>query len=107
MDLVWAASMYASSAGSLVQCKIYPSDRPYLSTEIMWYGIAIMLVIGGIIEGYGVQFSWLVYAALGKALSTFQKYFMQALHNYTKKSVKGVSPTTCALDLVASILGLV
>lgn len=50
--------------------------------------------------------SWLTYAALGKALSTLIKYAMQALHNYKKKSVIGVSPTTMAVDLTASVLAL-
>lgn len=50
--------------------------------------------------------SWLTYAALGKALSTLIKYSMQAHHNYKKKSVIGVSPTTMAVDLSASLLAL-
>jgi hypothetical protein len=51
--------------------------------------------------------SWLTYAALGKALSTLIKYAMQAHHNYKKKSVIGVSPTTMAVDLTASVLALI
>ncbi len=51
--------------------------------------------------------SWVVYAALGKALSTFLKYFMQAYHNYRRKAVDGLSPYSLSADLAGATLALV
>ena len=51
--------------------------------------------------------SWLVYAALGKGASTLVKYFMQAFHNYNRKSVTGVSPLAIAIDLSGATLALI
>ena len=73
----------------------------------------IVFLIGGVLEGYfGVLmvnylgFSWLKYCAFAKALSTFQKYFMQAFHNYKRKAVTGVSPLSCGVDLSGAVLAL-
>ena len=75
--------------------------------------VLVVFVLAGLLEGFGgiymksyLGISWLVYAAITKALSTLIKYAMQAHHNYKKKSVIGVSPTTMAADLTASILAL-
>ena len=113
MDEVFAVCMLMSSGWALVQCWIYPSDQPYRQTEIGCAVVLIIFVFAGLLEGFGgvymssyLGISWLTYAALGKAMSTLVKYAMQALHNYKKKSVIGVSPTTMAVDLTASLLAL-
>ncbi len=113
MDEIFAVCMLMSSGWALVQCWIYPSDKPYRQTEIGCAAILAIFVLGGLLEGFGGVFmksylgiSWLTYAALGKAMSTLVKYAMQAFHNYKKKSVIGVSPTTMAVDLTASLLAL-
>ena len=49
----------------------------------------------------------MVYAALGKALSTFMKYFMQAYHNYRRKAVDGLSPYSLSADLTGATLALI
>ena len=70
--------------------------------------------MAGFLEGYAEIFmksyfgvSWLVYAALGKGVSTLVKYFMQAFHNYNRKSVTGVSPLAIAIDLSGATLALI
>jgi hypothetical protein len=70
--------------------------------------------VAGFLEGYAEIFmksylgvSWLVYAALGKGASTLVKYFMQAFHNYNRKSVTGVSPLAIAIDLSGATLALI
>lgn len=51
--------------------------------------------------------SWVIYASLGKALSTFLKYFMQAFHNYRRKAVDGISPYTFMADFSGASLALI
>lgn len=87
---------------------IYPRDLPLDFTIISWVLLVTVFVLGGLAEGYlGIMMksylgiSWIVYSALGKALSTFLKYFMQAAHNYKRKAVTGVSYRACWVDLLA------
>ncbi len=68
---------------------IYPSDPILNFTLYSWTLLMVVFIVGGVLEGYFgilmdwyIGVSWIVYAALGKALSTLLKYFMQALHNY-------------------------
>lgn len=93
---------------------IYPSDKPVLFNMALWGLIMLVFLVGGLLEGYaGIMMksylgvSWLVYCALGKALSSFFKYYMQAYHNYQRKAVTGVSPLACGFDLSGATLGLV
>jgi len=83
MDEVFAVCMLISSGWALVQCWIYPSDKPYRQTEISCSAVIVVFVIAGFVEGFGgiymksyLGISWLTYAALGKALSTLIKYSM-------------------------------
>jgi hypothetical protein len=85
VDVVFAGGMTFFGTCALVQCWIYPSEQAHGSTEILWYLILVLLLVGGVIEGQlGIPMqsylgvSWLVYGALAKALSTFVKYFFQA-----------------------------
>lgn len=93
---------------------IYPSDEPLKLTLYSWGTIMVIFILGGFIEGYGGLYmksyfgvSLIVYAALGKALSTLIKYFMQAYHNYKRKAVTGVSPLAMAVDLSGATLALI
>ena len=90
---------------------IYPSDKPMMFTLYSWGFIMALFLVGGLAEGYLVIMmksylgvTWIVYCALGKALSTLLKYFMQAFHNFNRKKVSGVSPMACAVDLSGAIL---
>jgi hypothetical protein len=92
---------------------IYPSDRAHLFTIYSWSAIMLIFLIGGFAEGQGIMMksylgvSWVVYTALGKALSTLIKYYMQAHHNYMRKAVTGASPLSFAVDLTAVVLAFV
>jgi hypothetical protein len=96
------------------QTIIYISDPILNSTLFIWLLLMAVYILGGFLEGYfGIMMesytgvSWIVYAALGKALSTLLKYFMQARHNYMRKCVSGVSPLSCAVDLTGAIFALI
>jgi hypothetical protein len=72
-----------------------------------------IFIVGGLAEGYlGIMMksylgvSWIVYGALGKGLSTFLKYYMQAYLNYKRKAVTGVSPLSSAVDLSAGTVAI-
>lgn len=113
MDVYCAVSIYIIAAVSTVQTMIYPRDPPKTSTMVFWPLLMLVYLLGGFAQGWldlpmcdYLSITWMTYSALGKALSTFQKYFMQALHNYELKSVTGVSITTCMLDLTGCVLGL-
>ena len=88
-----AAMIYLTlSTIQLTQTMIYPSDKPLMFTVYSWGTLLAVLVLGGIGEGYfGIMMSsylgvsWVIYSALGKALSTLLKYYMQAFHNYKRK----------------------
>ena len=73
----------------------------------------LIFLVGGFAEGQGIMMksylgvSWVVYTALGKALSTLIKYYMQAHHNYVRKAVTGASPLSFAVDLTAVMLAFV
>ena len=101
------------SAIALAQTMIYPSDKPVLLTLLSWGIIMVIFLFGGFTEGYFeikissyLFVSWIIYCAIGKALSTFQKYAMQAYHNFNRKQVSGVSPLSCAIDLTASFCAI-
>ena len=49
---------------------------------------------------------WLTYAAVIKAISTFLKYFMQVLHNYQLKEVRGQSMFGQWWDFTACVCGM-
>jgi hypothetical protein len=114
VDIVFAAGCMMSSSVAVVQCWIYPSDPPYLSTRLIWYGVMALMVIGGVMEGqFGLPMtnylgvSWVVYGALAKAASTFVKYYFQITLNYQKKSAGGVSAYTCMFDFTGCFLNLI
>ena len=114
MDEVCAVIYLICSTIASVQCVIYPSDAPYKSTVIVWTLVFTIFIVAGLLEGYAGIFmksyfgvSWLVYAALGKAASTFLKYFMQAFHNYNRKSVTGVSPLAIGIDFFGATFALI
>lgn len=73
----------------------------------------LIFLVGGFAEGQGIMMksylgvSWVVYTALGKALSTLIKYYMQAYHNYVRKAVTGASPLSFAVDLTGVMLAFV
>ena len=82
VDIVFSVGCISLSNVALVQCWIYPSEKPLRSTETIWYTVVVVLILGGLAEGYlglpmrnylGV--SWVIYGALAKAASTFVKYF--------------------------------
>lgn len=114
VDEIAATFYLAISASQLVQTTIYPRDKPMQFTIISWAFIMAVFVLGGLAEGYlGIMMksylgiSWIVYCALGKALSTLLKYFMQAFHNYKRKAVTGASPLAFAADLTGASLALI
>ena len=114
MDLLFSSLLFFFSAWSYTQTMIYPSDKPYSYTVALSYGSIIFFVIAAFAEGYGnlpmekyLHVSLLTYCALMKALSTGSKFAYQVFLNFKKKSTRGVSATTMAVDLCGATLAMV